>query len=64
MFDLLDRPLKATRKHGFKTYAIIEEAEGQLPSEFWQRFTKSIFTAADNAMLTVTTRIIARSRLG
>jgi hypothetical protein len=34
--DLLDRTMKATRKHGFKTYTIIEEAEGEPPSPHWQ----------------------------
>ena len=36
--DLLDRTMKATRKHGFKTYALIEEAEGQPPTAPWQAF--------------------------
>jgi hypothetical protein len=36
--DILDRTMKATRKHGFKTYALIEEAEGQPPSAPWQAF--------------------------
>jgi len=36
--DLLDRAMKATRKHGFKTYALIEEAEGQPPTAPWQAF--------------------------
>jgi hypothetical protein len=36
--DLLDRTMQATRKHGFKTYALIEEAEGQPPSAPWQAF--------------------------
>jgi hypothetical protein len=36
--DLLDRTAKATRKHGIKTYALIEEAEGQPPSAPWQAF--------------------------
>jgi hypothetical protein len=36
--DLLDRTMKATRKHGFKTYAIIEESEGQPPTAPWQAF--------------------------
>src|SRR5579862_9431806 len=34
--DLLDRVMKATRKHGFKTYALVEEAEGQPPTAPWQ----------------------------
>ena len=34
--DLLDRTMKATRKHGFKTFALIEEAEGQPPNAPWQ----------------------------
>jgi hypothetical protein len=37
-FDILDRTMKATRKHGFKTYALIEEAEGQPPTPAWQAF--------------------------
>jgi hypothetical protein len=36
--DLLDRTMAATGKHGFKTYALIEEAEGQPPSPAWQQF--------------------------
>jgi hypothetical protein len=36
--DLLDRTLKATGKHGFKTYVIVEEAEGQPPSAAWNAF--------------------------
>ncbi len=34
--DILDRTMKATRKHGFKTYVIIEEAEGEPASAPWQ----------------------------
>jgi hypothetical protein len=36
--DLLDRAMKATRKHGFKTYALIEESEGSAPPARWQEF--------------------------
>ncbi|HVS73327.1 MAG TPA: hypothetical protein VHQ47_18875 [Phycisphaerae bacterium] len=36
--DILDRTMKATRKHGFKTYALIEEAEGEPPAAPWQAF--------------------------
>jgi hypothetical protein len=33
--DVLDRTMKASRKHAFKTYAIIEEAEGQPQTPPW-----------------------------
>jgi hypothetical protein len=36
--DLLDTTMKATRKHGFKTYALIEESEGQPRSAAWDAF--------------------------
>ena len=36
--DILDRAMKATRKHGFKTYALIEESEGQPRSPAWDAF--------------------------
>src|SRR5262249_45117382 len=36
--DLLDVTTKATRKHGMKTYVIVEEAEGEPPSAPWQAF--------------------------
>jgi hypothetical protein len=36
--DILDRTTKATHKHGFKTYALIEEAEGQPPTPHWNAF--------------------------
>jgi hypothetical protein len=36
--DLLDRTTKATHKHGFKTYALIEESEGQPPTPAWEAF--------------------------
>jgi hypothetical protein len=29
--DIFERTMKATRKHGFKTYALVEESEGQPP---------------------------------
>jgi hypothetical protein len=34
--DILERTMKATRKHGFKTFALIEEAEGEPPAAPWQ----------------------------
>jgi hypothetical protein len=34
--DIVDISMKATHKHGMKTYAIIEEAEGEPPSAPWQ----------------------------
>jgi len=36
--DLLDRTMKAARKHGFKTFTIIEEAEGEPPNPHGQAF--------------------------
>jgi hypothetical protein len=36
--DLLQRTMLATRRHGLKTYALIEEAEGQPPTPHWQAF--------------------------
>ena len=36
--DLLDRATTAARKHGMKTYVIVEEAEGQPPSAAWNAF--------------------------
>lgn len=36
--DLLVRTLKATQKHRFKTYVIVEESEGQPPSAPWNAF--------------------------
>jgi len=36
--DLLDVAMKATQKHGFKTYALIEESEGQPPTAPWSAF--------------------------
>ncbi len=36
--DILDRAMKATRKHGFRTFALIEEAEGQPQTPPWQAF--------------------------
>ena len=36
--DILERTMKATRKHGFKTYVIVEEAEGEPPMPAWQAF--------------------------
>jgi hypothetical protein len=36
--DILDRAMKSANKHGFKIYALIEEAEGQPPSAPWQAF--------------------------
>jgi hypothetical protein len=36
--DLLERTMKATRNHDFKTYAIVEEAEGEPPNPRWQAF--------------------------
>jgi hypothetical protein len=36
--DILERTMKATRKGGFKTFVIVEEAEGQPPTAPWQAF--------------------------
>jgi len=36
--DILDRAMKTAGKHGFKIYALVEEAEGQPPSAPWQAF--------------------------
>jgi hypothetical protein len=41
--DLLERTMKATRKHGFKTYALIEESEGEPPNPHWQAFYETSF---------------------
>jgi hypothetical protein len=34
--DIFERTMKAARKHGFKTYALVEEAEGQPVTPPWQ----------------------------
>ncbi len=34
--DILERTMKATRKHGFKTYALIEEADKEAVVPAWQ----------------------------
>ncbi|MGA2232751.1 MAG: hypothetical protein ABSH22_17770 [Tepidisphaeraceae bacterium] len=36
--DVLDRAMTATRKHGFKTYALIEETESHVANPHWQAF--------------------------